>query len=331
MLDIQKDIWKPKIVVEEIDNTTAKFEVEYLPRGFWCTLWNSLRRMILWYDLWWAVTWIKIKWVPHEYYVVEWVNGSVLDMILSFKKLRFKVAEWVEKLQWVSQRFKWTGKFYSKDLKLPSWVELLSDDVFLFEITDPWTELVIEYRVEKWYGYYNMEYLKKRDMEQEAWDVGVFLIDNDFKIVDYIKYDVEEVIDDFSGSSKDKLVLELKSISEKVSPKEILSFAAEIISSYAKVFVFDESYIDKSVQAELSDMEDSSDHSSEKVFSKTIPIDALPLSERTRNALIKNEILYVEDLELKRRSELLSMKGVWKKAVDEIITSLVDLGKNLAW
>lgn len=58
-------------------------------------------------------------------------------------------------------------------------------------------------------------------------------------------------------------------------------------------------------------------------------IDALPLSERTRNALIKNDILYVEDLEKKRKSELLTMKGIGKKAVDEIVDSLANMGKSL--
>ncbi len=67
----------------------------------------------------------------------------------------------------------------------------------------------------------------------------------------------------------------------------------------------------------------------EEMNIKTIPIDALPLSERTRNALIKNEILYVEDLERKRKSELLSMKGIGRKAVDEIIDSLENMGKSL--
>ena len=61
---------------------------------------------------------------------------------------------------------------------------------------------------------------------------------------------------------------------------------------------------------------------------KTMPIDALPLSERTRNALIKNQILYVEDLERKKKAELLLMKWVWKKAIDEINDSFKQLGKQ---
>jgi DNA-directed RNA polymerase alpha subunit len=62
---------------------------------------------------------------------------------------------------------------------------------------------------------------------------------------------------------------------------------------------------------------------------KTMPIDALPLSERTRNALIKNKILYVEDLEKQKKNELLLMKGVGRKAVDEITVALANMGKSL--
>ena len=75
--------------------------------------------------------------------------------------------------------------------------------------------------------------------------------------------------------------------------------------------------------------EDSTTPTEESSSVKTMPIDALPLSERTRNALIKNNILYVEDLEKKKKSELLVMKWVWRKAIDEITSSLSNIGKVL--
>ncbi|MBQ7616771.1 hypothetical protein IJS64_02015 [bacterium] len=82
-----------------------------------------------------------------------------------------------------------------------------------------------------------------------------------------------------------------------------------MLASYAKLFVFDNVYIDKSVLIDYEDLaEDSTTPTEESSSVKTMPIDALPLSERTRNALIKNNILYVEDLEKKKKSELLVMK-----------------------
>lgn len=330
MLDIQNYIGKPKIIVDEKNASTSIFQVQYLPRGFWHTFGNAIRRAILWYNAWWAITWIKIKWVPHEYETVDWVKQSVLDVMLNFKKLRFKIDPNVEKQQWISQRFKWVWTYDSSSLKLPSWVELLNDDVFLFEITDPAIEFILDIRLEKGYWYYSIDFLRKRDSKQET-DIWLLLIDNDFRLVDYVKYEIQEHIDDFTWSSRDELILEISTISDKVSPKEILTFIGEVLSSYSLLFVFDDSYLDRSLLADYASMADLQQDKSTEQNQKIKPIDAIPLSERTRNALIKNDILYVEDLEKKRKSELLSMKWVWRKAVDEIISSLEEIWKSLAW
>lgn len=329
MLDIQKYIWTPKIVTQDLDETTTVFEVQFLPRGFGHSLGNALRRAILWYSAGGSITAMKIKGVPHEYHVIDGVKESVIDMMLNFKKLRFKIDENIEKQQRIPVRCKGVGIYTAADLKIPSGVELLNAETYLFEITDSGTEIVGEFRLEKGYGYYTMDYLRSREEEAEDTDTNLLLIDNDFKAVEYVKYEVVDVIDDFSGRSKDKLVLEIKTISPHLSAKEILSFAGEVMSSYAKLFIFDDAFIDKSMLVDYYDIVDHKDKKGDDTHVKTIPIDALPLSERTRNALIKNNILYVEDLEKKRKSELLTMKGIGRKAVDEIIESLHIMGRGL--
>ena len=305
----------------EIDDCTTKFELKNLPRGFGHTLGNAMRRIILAYNLGGAVTGLKIKWVPHEYFVIDGVKENVVNILLNFKKLRFTFDEKSEPIQWISQRFKGLGEYKAADLKLPS---------PLFEITDAAVEINMELRIEKWYGYYSLDYLRNRDKKSEWGDVNVLLIDNDFKLVDYVKYDVQEVIEDFNWSTKDTLVIEVKTQFGEVSPKQMLQFAGEVLASYAKLFVFDDLYIDKSVFVEMEDLNiESSATVVDETNIKTMPIDALPLSERTRNALIKNQILYVEDLEKKKKAELLLMKWVWKKAIDEINDSFKQLGKPL--
>lgn len=331
MLDIQKFIWVPKVIVDKIDETTTRFEVQYLPRWFWHTLWNAFRRAILWYSSWWAITWLKVNWAAHEYHVIDWVKESVIDMMLNFKKLRFKIDENVEKNQRISHRFTWVWLYTAEELKLPSWVELINPETYLFEISDPSVELVIEYRVEKWYGYYSLDFIRSRDAKEDAQEINVLLIDNDFRVVEYVTYTVEDIIEDFSWNSKDKLILEIKTISPNIDPQEMLSFAWEVVASYAKLFIFDDVYVDRSLLVDYYDIADSAEKMVEDMNIKTIPIDALPLSERTRNALIKNEVLYVEDLEKKRKSELLSMKWIWRKAVDEIVDSLANMWKSLDW
>jgi DNA-directed RNA polymerase subunit alpha len=281
-----------------------------VPRGFGHTLGNSLRRIILAYEPAGAITGMKIKGVPYEYATIDGVRESVIDMMLNLKKLKFKMDESLDKQVWVEQNFKGGKKYYGKDLMLPSGIELVNDDVYLFEITDPNVELVISYRIEKGYGYYSLDFLRKRE-EEEGKEPGLILIDNDFKLVEYVKYDVEEIIDDFAGGIKDKLTLEIKTISPKVNAKDLVSFAGEVLASYARVFIYEDAYVDSSVLVDYNELEEpikSTQKEEEEV--KVMPIDALPLSERTRNALIKNNILYVEDLEKKKKTELLAMKGI---------------------
>ncbi len=331
MLDIQKFIWAPKIIVSNVDDVTSTFDVKYLPRGVWHTLGNALRRIILWYSIGWAITWIKIKWVPHEYHVVDWIKETVIDIMLSFKTLRFKIDEKADTIQRVSQRFSWVGSYTSNDIKLPAGIELLNTDVALFEITDPSLEFNIDIRIEKWYGYYSIDYLRTRDRKDEDVDANMLLIDNEFKVIEYVKYTVKEVIEDFTWSTKDLLSIEIKSHFTWISPKEIVMFAGEVLASYAKLFIFDNIYIDKSFLVDIEDLDKVQDTLQEEANIKTMPIDALPLSERTRNALIKNNILYVEDLEKKKKWELLLMKWVWRKAIDEINSALANIDKALIW
>ncbi len=331
MLDIQKYIGAPKIVVDKVDDTVTRFEVNYLPRGFGHTLGNAMRRIMLGYDLGGSITGMKIKDVAHEYETIDGVRETVVDMMLHFKKLRFKIDEWMDTLIRAPQKFTWVGTISSDDVKVPAGVEMLDKGTYLFEITDPGTTVVMDIRIEKGYGYYSIDFLKNRDKQDEAEDVNMILVDNDFRIVDYIKYEVEEIIDDFHGSTKDSLIIEVKTKYDTVSPKDFMAFAGEVLASYSKLFIFDEVYIDKSVLVELNEIKSNETQAAEEMDIKTMPIDALPLSERTRNALIKNNILYVEDLEKKKKGELLLMKGVGRKAIEEISAALHNIDKALAW
>ncbi len=149
MLDIQNFIGAPKIMATEIDASTTKFDLKNLPRGFGHTLGNAMRRIILAYNLGGAITGIKIKGVPHEYYVIDGVKENVVSMLLNFKKLRFTFDEKVDTLQWVSQRFKGIGVYTASSLKLPAGITLLNTDEVLFEITDASVEINMDIRIEK--------------------------------------------------------------------------------------------------------------------------------------------------------------------------------------
>jgi DNA-directed RNA polymerase subunit alpha len=331
MLDIQTHIGSPYIAVEEKDAQTTIFELDNIPRGFGHTLGNALRRIILGYDLGGAVTGAKIKGVTHEYHIVDGVKESVIDMMLNFKNLRFSLKDSPEEIVRSKQIFKGVGIYTSAQLQLPAGVEVLNPDQYLFEISDPSLSLQIELRIEKGYGYYSLQYLQSREKDADSKDAQLLYIDNDFKIVDYVTYNVQQVIDDFKGGTKDKLIIEIKAKYPGISPQEIVAFAGEVLASYAKLFIFDNVYVDKAKLVEYDDLHSDTPSSvyGDDFHVKTMPIDALPLSERTRNALIKNNILYVEDLEKKKKGELLLMKGIGRKAIDEIISALDNIGKSL--
>jgi DNA-directed RNA polymerase subunit alpha len=149
MLDLQKYIGFPKIIVDTIDSLTVQCDVQYFPRGIGHTIGNAMRRIMLGYDMAGAVTGIKIDGVTHEYHIVDGVKESVIDMILNIKKLRFLVDESLERMLYVTQGFSGVGVYTSDQLHLPAGVTLLNSDTYLFEITDPHLKFVFELRIEK--------------------------------------------------------------------------------------------------------------------------------------------------------------------------------------
>lgn len=280
------------------------------------------------YSFWWAVTALKIKWVPHEYTVIDWVKESAMSILLNFKKLRFKTDESLDKIQRVSMKVKWVGTYTSSDFVLPAGIECLKSQEYLFEITEPSAEVYIEMRIERWYGYMSIEQLRARESKNEDTDISLLLIDNDFNIVERLSFTVDEVIDDFIGNTKDVITISMTTISPLINPKDVLAFAAEVLCSYWRLFLSPDAYVDRSFFV---------DHTPEVWWpvseltstTRIQPIEILWLSERTRNALLKNNILFVEDLEKKKKNELISMRWVGKKAVDEIEDALVQIWKWL--
>lgn len=333
MLDIQKIIGTPNIVVENTSSTAARFIIKNLPRWFWQTFGNCLRRLVLGYSFAGAITAFKVKNAPHEYTVLEGVKESVLDMLMNFKGLRFKIDNHIESITWISQKFTGIGQVTSSDLKLPSGIELLTPNVYLFEVTEPSAEVYMEYRIEKWYGYISIHQLREREKKAESTDINLLLIDNTFSVVDYVRYSVDEVATDFAWGLKDTLTLEVQTLSEIISPKDLLKFAGKILSDYATLFMFDDAFLDESFFVAYDDLKHNETETQVTVTNVNVkkqPIEILGLSERTRNALLKNSIMFVEELELKKKNELINMRWVGRKAVDEIEDSLKVHGKKLS-
>lgn len=148
MLDLQKYIGFPKIIVDTVDEKTTSYDLQYLPRGMGHTLGNAFRRIMLAYDMAASVTGMSIRGVTHEYQVIDGVKESVIHIMLNIKKLRF-IVDGEDKEVPFSQTFSGVGVYTSDDLKLPAGIEILNEAQYLFEITDPSQKVVLELRIEK--------------------------------------------------------------------------------------------------------------------------------------------------------------------------------------
>ena len=166
---IHNTIWVPKISQEDLGKNVSKFIIWPLPRWYWITIWNSLRRVLLSSIPWARVTWIKVYWVSHEYSTLPWIKDSILDIMLNLKDLVIDKKD--NSIEWIKlSKNKW-WVVSALDIKVPARMTILNKDLYITEIDKDWMNLDIEIRVEKSVWYMSIEDLKKRED-----DVNVLLI-----------------------------------------------------------------------------------------------------------------------------------------------------------
>ncbi len=312
---IHKETWAPKIFKKDISKNTSSFTISPLPRWYWVTIWNSLRRTLLSSIPWTKVTWIKVSWVTHEYSTLPWVKDSVIDIMLNLKNLVItKVDNWVE---WMKLQVSKSGVVTAKDIKKVAWIEILNEDLYITEIDKDWLELDIDIRVEKWVWYLTVEELKEREEDTE-----VLLIDTNFSPVSNVQYKITNTrFEDIINLDSLELVI---STSWAISPVDALRFSWDMMASY--FWLFNE----ESLQVEwefITDIKDVIKKEKEEVKEELeketyTPIEIMWLSPRTLNALINWSILSIEQLVKCTETKLSSIKWFGKKAMVEIRASL---------
>jgi len=319
---IHNEIGVPKISQKDKENNTSLFSVWPLPRGYGVTLWNSLRRVLLSSIPGTKVTWIKVKWVSHEYSTLPWVKDSVIDIMLNLKNLILEKNDiWVE---WISLKKKKSWIVSAKDIKTITGVKILNPELYVTEIDKDWLELDIEIRVEKWVWYLSIEDLKKKED-----DTAILLIDTNFSPVESVKYDI--------SSTRFEDIINLDSLditittSWAISPVDCLKFSWDMLQSYYSIFN------ESSMQVEwwfLSDVSELISREKEEIKVELeketyTPIEIMWLSPRTLNALINWDILSIEKLVKCTETKLSSIKWFGKKAMTEIRSSLAERGYKL--
>ena len=309
------EIEKPRIecVANSDDNTYGKLIVEPLERGYGITLGNSLRRILLSSLPGAAVNSIKIDGVLHEFSTVPGVVEDVTEIILNIKALSLKMHGEGSKVIYIDANGE--GPITAGDIITDQDVEILNPDLHVATLNGDhrfYMELVIS----KGRGYVAAEKNK-----QPGQPIGVIPVDSIYTPVKKVNYTVENTrvgqITDY-----DKLTLEVWT-DGSINPDEAISLGAKILSEHLNLFV------DLSDQAKHTEiMVEKEETKKEKVLEMTI--EELDLSVRSYNCLKRAGINTVEDLTNKTEEDMMKVRNLGRKSLEEVLQKLQALGLVLA-
>lgn len=306
---------KPNIECLEVDdeNNYAKFVCEPLERGYGVTIGNSLRRILLSSLPGCAITSVKIDGALHEFSCIPNVVEDVPEIIVNLKGVRLKFDQNEEKILRID--FKGAGEVTAGDIITDGTVEILNPDLHIATVSDD-GHLVMEMTADMGRGYNSAEKNKKPDQ-----DISVLPIDSIYTPVKKVNYQVEntrvgQMVD------YDKLVIEVWT-DGSLKAFEALSLAAKVMTGHLELFI-DLSETTKNTQV----MVEKEESKKEKVLEMSI--EELELSVRSFNCLKRAGIATVEDLANKSETDMMKVRNLGKKSLDEVTNKLHSLGLDFA-
>ena len=307
------EIEKPKIELEEKDNgANAVITVEPLEKGFGITIGNMLRRTLLSSLPGSAIVGVKISNVLHEFSTIKGVSEDVPDIILNIKQLAVKVVSQEEDFTaTLSLKKKGAGVVRASDIECPEGVSIVNKDLYLFT-TDDDANVDITFYVGMGRGYIPASQNKGFSDE-----VDYIAVDALFTPVKRVNF---EVLPSRVGRdlNYDKLVLDIQTRGTATA-KEVVALSAKLLNDYATMFV---DLVDgmSGNNILVSRKEDERT----KLFEK--PIEEMELSVRSYNCLKRAGIDTVGDLAKKTRAEMLKVRNMGAKSMEEVIKKLEDYG-----
>ena len=306
---------KPNIECLEVDNANnyAKFVCEPLERGYGVTIGNSLRRILLSSLTGCAITSVKIEGVLHEFSSIANVVEDVPEIIVNLKSVRLKFDENQEKVLRIN--FKGEGEVTAGDIVTDGTVEILNPDLHIATVSEG-GQLVMEMTAEMGRGYTPSDKNKKPNQ-----DISVLPIDSIYTPVTKVNYQVKntrvgQMVD------YDKLIIEVWT-DGSLKAHEALSLAAKVMTSHLNLFI-DLSEATKNTQVMIEKEE------SQKVKVLETSIEELELSVRSFNCLKRAGIATVEDLISKSQADMMKVRNLGKKSLDEVTAKLHSLGLDFA-
>lgn len=306
---------KPNIECVEMreDGRYGKFVVSPLERGYGTTLGNSLRRILLSSLPGAAATSIKIEGVQHEFSTMPGVKEDVTELILNIKKLALKIHGDLPKTVYIEA--KGAQEITADDIKRDDDVEIFNPDLHIATLNDD-ANLYIEITLSKGRGYVSAE-KNKQDIQPV---IGVIPVDSIYTPVTKVNYTVENTrVGQYTD--REELAVELWT-NGTIKPDEAVSLAAKIMNDLLSLFV---DLSDDAKNAEI--IVEKEENKKEKVLEMTI--EELDLSVRSYNCLKRAGINTVEDLTNKSEEDMMKVRNLGRKSLEEVINKLNGLGLYL--
>ncbi|MCW1927948.1 DNA-directed RNA polymerase subunit alpha [Bhargavaea beijingensis] len=307
------EIEKPRIeAVQTVENTYGKFIVEPLERGYGTTLGNSLRRILLSSLPGAAVTSIQIDGVLHEFSTVDGVVEDVASIILNVKQLALKIYSDDEKV--IEIDVKGENQVTAADITHDSDVEILNPDLHIATVGKN-GHLRMRMYAQRGRGYVPADRNKREDLP-----IGVIPIDSIYTPVSRVNFQVENTrvgqLSDY-----DKLTLDVWT-DGSIGPQEAISLGSRILTEHLNIFV---GLTDEAQSVEI--MVEKEEDQKEKVLEMTI--EELDLSVRSYNCLKRAGINTVLELANKTEDEMMKVRNLGRKSLEEVKAKLDDLGLGL--
>ena len=306
------EIEKPQVQVLALEEDYGKFALEPLERGFATTVGNSLRRVLLSSLPGVAVTAIKIDKVMHEFSTVKGVKEDVTELMLTLKELSMNMDSNGEAILRIDAQGE--CEITAGDIICPAGVEMVNKDLHIATLSED-ADLKMGIYINKGRGYVSSDTNKQKGLP-----IGVIPMDSIYTPVKKVNFTIEEV--NVSEDEKyERLVLDIWT-KKTVNPKDALSIAAKIFTEHLSLFID----LTDSVNA-MEIMVEKEQDEKEKVLEMTI--EELDLSVRSYNCLKRASINTVQELTSKTEDEMMKVRNLGKKSLEEVIHKLHELGFTL--
>ena len=312
------DFERPNIEVIEIseDKKYGKFVVEPLERGYGITLGNSLRRIMLSSLPGAAVSQVKFDGVLHEFSSIPGVKEDVTEIIMNLKSLAIKNSSETNEPKVAYIEYEGEGVVHASDIQVDQDIEIMNPDQIIATLSGGKdSKLYVELTITKGRGYVGADKNKTADIS-----VGVIPVDSIYTPVERVNVTIENTrvgqMTDY-----DKLTLDVYT-NGTLAPDESVSLAAKVLSEHLNLFI-DLSENTKSVDVMVEKEDD------EKGKVLEMSIDELELSVRSYNCLKRAGINTVEELTNKTSDDMMKVRNLGRKSLDEVLAKLKELGLQL--